>query len=398
MSADRDFDCVVVGGGVAGLTTALRLAHHGYRVGLVEKDQLGSGATTANHGLVHSGALFAGIHPEIAPWCREAQQAYQSAFPCIIDGQWCWYFAGPECLDRHRSAWDTQSIEHQPVDEASLTGVVLARGDRPVRAAAVRELVIDTAAMLADLAARCSALGVTILTAVGDSRIVTGTNRQVCGVNVRGGRISAGDVVLCCGLGSREVLDASGSGVGARLRSRLDMMVTYPNVALPQPVIGLEFGAPALVPAVGRKFVRASWHGAPQPTVERPGRWTVPLAWVARLQEDVTRWFGPAVVDYERGFAWVCSKTEYAGPRTDRWGVNPNYAVIDHSAADGISGLWTVLPGKMTLALHASAAVTAQITRSAEDLTLPRPRDDISRAQEFFVAEPWTAYPGDVTK
>jgi hypothetical protein len=111
----------------------------------------------------------------------------------------------------------------------------------------------------------------------------------------------------------------------------------------------------------------------------------------------VSRWFGPDVVDYERGFAWVCSKTEYAGPHSDRWGVNPNYAVIDHAAADGISGLWTVLPGKMTLALHASAAVTARITQSEEDLTLPQPRGDMSRAQEFVVAEPWIAYPGDVT-
>lgn len=219
----------------------------------------------------------------------------------------------------------------------------------PFRAAAVRELVIDTTAMLADLAARCIALGVTILTAVGGARVVIGSNRQVCGVDVRGGHISAGDVVLCCGLGSREVLDASGSGAGARLRSRLEMIVTYPNLALSQPVIGLEFGAPALVPAAGGKFVRASWHGAPQPAVERPARWTVPLAWVTWLKEDVSRWFGPDVVDYERGFAWVCSKTEYAGPHSDRWGVNPNYAVIDHAAVDGISGLWTVLPGKMSL-------------------------------------------------
>ncbi|MGF6889204.1 glycerol-3-phosphate dehydrogenase [Nocardia sp. GAS34] len=45
------YDVLVVGGGVTGLMVAVRLAGPGVRVAVLERDLLGAGATTHNHGV-----------------------------------------------------------------------------------------------------------------------------------------------------------------------------------------------------------------------------------------------------------------------------------------------------------------------------------------------------------
>ncbi|MDT7703731.1 MAG: hypothetical protein QOJ30_6056, partial [Pseudonocardiales bacterium] len=44
----RDFDVLVLGGGITGLTTALLLTQRGARVAVLEADRIGSGATGNN--------------------------------------------------------------------------------------------------------------------------------------------------------------------------------------------------------------------------------------------------------------------------------------------------------------------------------------------------------------
>ncbi|HEX6778157.1 MAG TPA: FAD-dependent oxidoreductase, partial [Ktedonobacterales bacterium] len=61
-----DYDYVIVGGGISGLMTALRLATCGFRIGLVEKGEIGSEASISNHGMIHSGALYSEFHPDVA--------------------------------------------------------------------------------------------------------------------------------------------------------------------------------------------------------------------------------------------------------------------------------------------------------------------------------------------
>ena len=75
------FDTIIVGGGIAGLLTALRLSQSGLRVVVIEKDKLGSGATLANQGVIHSGALFVRHHGHIVRQCQEAQSALLAFAP-----------------------------------------------------------------------------------------------------------------------------------------------------------------------------------------------------------------------------------------------------------------------------------------------------------------------------
>ena len=66
---DKDYDVIIIGGGVTGAGTARDCALRGLRVLLVEKYDFSNGATGRNHGLLHSGARYAVTDPESASEC-----------------------------------------------------------------------------------------------------------------------------------------------------------------------------------------------------------------------------------------------------------------------------------------------------------------------------------------
>lgn len=69
MTREREYDVVVVGGGVTGAGVARDCALRGLRVLLVERHDLATGASGRNHGLLHSGARYAVTDPESAAEC-----------------------------------------------------------------------------------------------------------------------------------------------------------------------------------------------------------------------------------------------------------------------------------------------------------------------------------------
>lgn len=52
-------DALIIGGGVAGLWLLNRLRNEGYKVWLLEKDQLGAGQSIASQGMIHGGIKYA---------------------------------------------------------------------------------------------------------------------------------------------------------------------------------------------------------------------------------------------------------------------------------------------------------------------------------------------------
>ncbi|WP_275426229.1 NAD(P)/FAD-dependent oxidoreductase [Nocardia arizonensis] len=390
-------DCVVIGGGVVGLMTAARLASAGRSVRLIERDLLGAGATTSNHGLIHSGALYARWHPEIVTTCAQAQIAYRSSFPdCVVATQPSWYYGTAETMHTYRQLWRRHDIVHHRVDGRDI-GETLRVDGRDVAACAIGELVIDTHALLNQLAAQSIRLGVQISVGMKAARIVTET-RRVRGVATAQGMLYAPTVVVCAGIGTRALLDDAGSMIGATLSSRLEMLTAYPGV-LSRPLIGLEFGWPALAPtATG--VVLASRYGGVQPTVTTAGRWPVPTGEAAALDAELREWLAPGVITYGQANAWVCSKTEHLGPDADQWGTAPNYAVIDHAAREQLHGLFTALPGKMTLAMHASREVAAAITGTPEPLgvRVDRAAESDDDAHGLVAGQPWVSESMQVTR
>ena len=67
----RDYDVIVIGGGVTGAGVARDCSMRGLSVLLVERHDLATGATGRNHGLLHSGARYAVTDQESARECIE---------------------------------------------------------------------------------------------------------------------------------------------------------------------------------------------------------------------------------------------------------------------------------------------------------------------------------------
>lgn len=65
----KEFDVIIIGGGITGAGTARDCALRGLRTLLIERDDIACGASGRNHGLLHSGARYAVNDPESATEC-----------------------------------------------------------------------------------------------------------------------------------------------------------------------------------------------------------------------------------------------------------------------------------------------------------------------------------------
>lgn len=76
---------VIVGGGIAGLSTATLLVQAGVPVTVLEASRLGAGASTRNQGWLHSGAWFAPQRTELASQCLASFQRTLQFCPECVD-------------------------------------------------------------------------------------------------------------------------------------------------------------------------------------------------------------------------------------------------------------------------------------------------------------------------
>ena len=80
----KEYDVIIIGGGVTGVGTARDCALRGLRTLLLERDDIASGASGRNHGLLHSGARYAVGDPESARECiRENMILRKVAANCV---------------------------------------------------------------------------------------------------------------------------------------------------------------------------------------------------------------------------------------------------------------------------------------------------------------------------
>ena len=84
----NEFDVIIVGGGITGAGTARDCAMRGLKVLLIERNDIATGATGRNHGLLHSGARYAVKDSESAEECiKENMILRKIAANCVEDTQ-----------------------------------------------------------------------------------------------------------------------------------------------------------------------------------------------------------------------------------------------------------------------------------------------------------------------
>jgi len=82
----KEYDVIILGGGITGAGTARDCAMRGLKTLLIERNDIATGATGRNHGLLHSGARYAVKDAESARECIVENQILRQIAPhCVED-------------------------------------------------------------------------------------------------------------------------------------------------------------------------------------------------------------------------------------------------------------------------------------------------------------------------
>src|SRR6516165_4251483 len=191
---------VIIGGVLAGLATAARLAQSGLPVTLCEASELGSAASTRNQGWLHSGGLFAPDSIDYARVCHTALQETLRFCPDCLEPQipsMVYLFSRADTLVKTwTDAWTAAGIHYEnvPVEQvaASLEGIDRERIQHAFR---LPDRAIRADVLVAHLAATAQNAGVEIRTGTVVKRLVCQGDR-VQGVETGTGEHIAAQLVI----------------------------------------------------------------------------------------------------------------------------------------------------------------------------------------------------------
>ncbi len=249
-------DCVIIGGGVIGLSTAYELARRGRRVRVLDRNLPGEESSWAGAGILAPGArvsdapplarlagLSQQLHPQWAQQLRDETGLDNGYRPC--GG---WYLArttaDEEALRAAYEQWRRWGLEPRWLDAAQL------REQEPTLAPAHAAVLLSEEGQVRNprhlkaLLAACRARGVQITSGVSaDDFIVEGS--RVTGVRTIEGVISAEQFCITAGAWSRAVGERLGLSLGVRpIRGQMVLL----NSDAPHPMRVVNDGHRYLVP------------------------------------------------------------------------------------------------------------------------------------------------------
>ncbi|HEV8438140.1 MAG TPA: FAD-dependent oxidoreductase [Methylomirabilota bacterium] len=204
--SDRTADVVIVGGGIRGVTIAYYLARAGVRVALVERGFLGSGASSANTGLVN---------------VSQKRPAHYTAFSLLSADMYPEFVAGLDAsVDYQRDGFvrvaeseaEAQALAHDARTQSRVPGVTVEVLD--IRAARALEPALSPRLAAASFCPQDGNVDpLKLVRAVGRAARRHGArilhHREVTGIRIAAGRVAA--VVTREGeIGADAVVDAAG--------------------------------------------------------------------------------------------------------------------------------------------------------------------------------------------
>ncbi|TWT52218.1 Anaerobic glycerol-3-phosphate dehydrogenase subunit A [Thalassoglobus neptunius] len=348
---------VIVGGGVAGMAVACRLAQAGLSVTVLESTTLGAEATTRNQGWFHSGAWFARQQPNLARLCYESlQRTLEFAPNCFEPNQQGMYylFSNPESdVTQWTRRWEEVGI---PFEDVSITEVSNAipnlHSERIASAFLLPDRSFRSDLLLEALATTARNCGAEIRTqALVTSLIREGTT--VNGVVVAGKeQILASRVVLAIGAFLSDFASELFSQTLGEGESYTPVIQKHQLMALQPSLCEVPF---CVVDDEGFNHIP---HQATSIFGSLPARITY-----EPLDRDVDPEFSEKlwnkISKYFRGFdrhSWK-EPCEWAGTTLEMLsvdqiepGIAPMPTVINHSReGKGFENLWSVFPGRSSL-------------------------------------------------
>lgn len=385
---NKKFDTIIVGAGIAGLLTALRLSQKGQKILVVEKGKVGSGATAANHGTIHSGAHYMEHFPNIVNSCIEAQDLFSSLFQSakLLSGDSI-HVVKRENYTNFENLLRTYHLEHKEVIADNIPELE-ARILKSSKFVSIKEGIYSSREILEILLSYCLANEVKFI--LGDTvRGIVVKSNVVSGIYLSSGeQINGKNIVIATGLGTQKILDSFNSHFSKYLKSRLGMMVYLPKSHITRGFVFMEPNSPVLLPA-SKNGSLASIFGMILPPIFEDRNFSIDYEKASSVINGIKSNFNSDLINTDDAKFYVAGKTDYINnDLIVKNSVNPGYNIIDHELKDKISGLYTLVTGKMTLAFHCSKEVSEMILKEKLGLQIVQ-KKHLEPLTDMLASEPW---------
>ena len=345
----KEYDVIIVGGGITGAATARDCALRGLSTLLIERGDICDGASGRNHGLLHSGARYAVTDREGAEECiRENRILRRIASNCVEPTEGLFISLPEDGLDYQANfiaKCREAGIDAQAIDPAEALRLEPAINPRIIGAVKVPDASVDPFRLVDAhiLDAQRHGADIKKFTAVAS---LVKENGRVVGVKTAAGElIRSREVVLAAGIWTAGLAREAGVNIGMMpskgalviFGHRIANMVinrcrkpANADILVPGDVVSVLGTTSDKVPIESCDDMRAT--PAEVDLLLREGEQLVPSLAQTRII---------------RAYAGV-RPLVVADPAGDGRNVSRGIVLLDHEERDGVPGLITITGGKLT--------------------------------------------------
>ncbi len=357
----------IVGGGVAGLSAAVRLAQSGLPVTLFEAGTIGHAASTRNQGWLHSGGWFAPRDAALARLCHQSlEQTIRFCPDCLEPGAktMVYAFSQPDAnAGEWKAAWDQAGIPCERLDVATWLDAVPALDRSSVQQAfRLPDRSIRWDILLERLAATAEHAGAEIRTQTPITQVVI-KDGNATGVETGTGEVVSARLVILAGNAAGASLWPSGGEAPpgeqsefTRVALKSHLLAIKPEVLLePFCIVDAE-GFNHLPHLQSSIFGTSTWQVVGHALDQQPD----PVQ-MARLWSQIGRFFPRLDRNRYEVIEWAGTTIQALHVEQVEPGAAPYPTVIDHARdAPRVGNLLSVFTGRATL-----WAELAELTRTA---------------------------------
>ena len=391
----KEYDVLIIGGGITGVGIARDCAMRGLRTILVERQDLTNGATGRNHGLLHSGARYAVSDPDSAAECMAENKVLRRIAANCVEPTGGLFISLPGDDDGYREAFmkacHRAGIGAKEMDPAEAMRMEPALNRTATAAIMVPDASIDPFRLATANAVDARLHGATILTYHEVVQLLQ-ENGAVVGARLK--QLDTGEMVTV-----RAAVTVNAAGVWGR---KIAGMAGVPLTLLPSKGALLIFGhrvarmtinrcrkpssADILVPG---DVVSVLGTTSSKVSIEECDNIRVTPAEVDELLREGCS-LAPVLAQTRvlRAYAGVRPLYSASNDPTGR-SVSRGITIIDHELSDGMRGFITATGGKLTTYRLMAEQVSDMVCRK---LRVSRKCHTADRAlpgseKDFFPAE-----------
>lgn len=397
-----NYDVIIIGGGATGTGTARDCAMRGFKTLLLERDDLATGASGRNHGLLHSGARYALTDAESARECVTENAILRNIATDCIEPL-CGLFLSLDCdepdyIFRMADACHNVGMQVEMISGEKACRMEPSANPRTIRALKVPDGAINPFRLCQQNAACATACGATVRTRMRVTELITENvsgKKRICGVEActphgRPERFYAPVVVCAGGIWTMGLLQSVGITLNmfAAKGTLLVFEHRINNVVLNR--ARKPSNGDIIVPGHTVSILGTTSGRVPYEQIDN----------VFPTQQEIDdllregKALAPCIESTRVVRAYCGVRPLVAADNDDGSGRNLTRGLvcIDHSKRDGVDGLITITGGKlMTYRLMAEKAtdmVSEKLGKDTGCATATTPLTKEKPASYYFKPEP----------